>query len=104
VKQQALKKASIGRLAEILGNLDRVLSEHPFLFGNVPMVPDYILAMQTIWDIIFPHGIDEFPNLQRHLNLMKERPAVKRMLNNDVERCKQAKYYNAQSVQFNYGL
>lgn len=80
VQQKALKNASMKRLIETFETLEFALMESPFLFGSQPMVPDYILAMQTIWDEIFPTGIGAFPNLKQHLDLMKERPAVQRML------------------------
>lgn len=78
--RQALKAASIARLRIVYETLDQALQEGPFFFGDQPTVPDFILGMQTIWDVIFPSGIAEYPNLERHLKALCKRPSVKNML------------------------
>jgi glutathione S-transferase len=78
--KQQLKAASTSRLQSVFQTLDAALSNGPYFFGDHPSVPDFILGMQTIWGVIFPSGIDEFPNLARHLDTLLGRPAVQRVL------------------------
>ncbi len=80
--QTALKAASMQRLVGVYGTLEQALPDDgPYLFGATPTVPDFILAMQTIWDIIFPNqDITAYPKLARHLKAMRARSAVQRML------------------------
>lgn len=78
--REELKAASMGRLRKVYETLDAALAEGPFFFGAAPTVPDYILALQSIWDVIFPEGIEAYPNLARQRCAMLERPAVRRIL------------------------
>jgi len=79
--QAELKAASMARLGVIHATLDRALAQGPFFCGTVPTVPDFILALQTIWDEIFPAGgISAYPHLARHRAEICARPAVQRIL------------------------
>ncbi len=79
--QDRLKAASMIRLRGVFDTLDSALADGPFLFGDRPTVPDYLLALQTIWDVIFPEGdITAYPNLARQREAVCARPAVQRVL------------------------
>ena len=81
VTQAALKSASMRRLAGVYNTLNQALQEGPFFFGNQATVPDFILAMQTVWDVIFPHGdITAYPNIARQREAVCRLPSVQRML------------------------
>ncbi|MGB7320306.1 MAG: glutathione S-transferase family protein [Albidovulum sp.] len=75
-----LKSASMDRLRKVYATLDASLAKGPFFFGAAPTVPDFILGLQTLWDVIFPDGIAAYPNIARHRDAMVSRPAVQRML------------------------
>jgi glutathione S-transferase len=81
----ALKAASMARLLKVYATLDAALTGGPFFFGSTPTVPDYILALQTKWNVIFPEGIDAYPNLARQRSAILERPAVQRILSHHQE-------------------
>ncbi|MGB7267893.1 MAG: glutathione S-transferase family protein [Albidovulum sp.] len=76
----ALKAASMARLRGVYATLNAALTDGPYFFGQEPTVPDYLLALQTIWDVIFPAGIEDYPNLARQRDAVLSRPAVQRML------------------------
>ncbi|MCB2134894.1 MAG: glutathione S-transferase C-terminal domain-containing protein, partial [Rhodobacteraceae bacterium] len=79
-RQEALKAASMRRLEGVWDTLDRALSQGPFFFGARPAVPDFLLALQTVWDVIFPDGdITRWPNITRHRAAVCARPAVQRI-------------------------
>ncbi|MDW4551226.1 glutathione S-transferase family protein [Defluviimonas sp. D31] len=79
-RQAALKAASMQRLKGVYQTLERALEGGPFFFGSQPTVPDYILALQTVWDVIFPEGdITAYPNISRHRAAICARPAVQRI-------------------------
>ncbi|MGB3315204.1 MAG: glutathione S-transferase family protein [Albidovulum sp.] len=79
-RQAALKSASMLRLRKVYATLDAALAGGPYFFGTTPTVPDYILALQAVWDVIFPEGIAAYPNLARQRAALLERPAVRRIL------------------------
>jgi len=72
--------ASLKRLSNVFNILDHELENGPFFFGEHLTILDFLLSMQTIWEEIFPGKITDYKNLARHLEVMKERPAVKRIL------------------------
>lgn len=76
----ALKAASMTRLRGVYAILNTALADGPYFFGQEPTVPDYLLALQTIWEVIFPAGIENYPNLARQREAILARPAVQRML------------------------
>ncbi|MBT3143846.1 hypothetical protein DS909_13940 [Phaeobacter gallaeciensis] len=79
--QSALKAASMQRLTGVFKTLDAALDGGPYFFGKRPTVPDFILALQTVWDVIFPHGdINAYPNLARHRDAMCNRKSVQKVL------------------------
>ena len=80
-RQAALKAASMQRLDGVFRTLDEALSDGPYFFGEQPTIPDFVLGMQAIWDVIFPNGdITAYPNIARHRTTISARPAVQRML------------------------
>lgn len=80
-EQKMLKTRSMARLNQVLRTLDGALADGPYFFGDQPMVPDFILGMQTIWDVIFPDDdISAFPSIARHRDNLCTRPAVRRVL------------------------
>lgn len=80
-EQDLLKDSSMNRLKSVFRTLDTALRDGPYLFGDDPTVPDVILAMQTVWDIIFPdHDVSAYPNIARHRATFCARPAVIRVL------------------------
>ncbi|WP_166418291.1 glutathione S-transferase family protein [Cochlodiniinecator piscidefendens] len=79
-RQAALKAASMKRLAGVLDTLEAALENGPYFFGDQITVPDFILAMQSVWDVIFPNGdITAYPNIARHRDAVCARPSVQRM-------------------------
>ena len=79
-RQAALKASSMERIKSVLETLDAALADGPYFFGQQPTVPDFVLGMQTVWDIIFPNGdITAYPNIERHRDALCSRPSVKRM-------------------------
>ena len=80
-EQVQLKANSMKRLQSVFETLDEALSDGPYFFGDQPTVPDIILGMQTIWDVIFPEGnISAYPNIERQRDTVCARPAVQRVL------------------------
>lgn len=80
--QALLKASSMQRLRRVYDTLEDALPQDgPYFFGGTPTVLDFILAMQTIWGIIFPNGdIAAYPKLARHLDAVCARQATQRML------------------------
>lgn len=78
-QQRTLQAASLDRMHTIFTTLDRVL-QGPCLFGDDPCVVDFLLAGQTVWDVLFPAGIETYPALARQRVAMLERPSMQRML------------------------
>jgi len=80
--QDELKASSMERLKGVYETLESALPDYaPYFFGNEPTVPDFVLGMQTVWDIIFPsHDITAYPKLKRHRDAITSRPAVIRMM------------------------
>lgn len=79
--QARLKAASLLRLRGVFDTLEAALADGPFFFGARPTVPDYLLALQTVWDVIFPEGgVAAYPNLARQRDAVCARPAVGRVL------------------------
>ncbi|WP_052261978.1 glutathione S-transferase family protein [Leisingera sp. ANG-M1] len=80
-QQAALKAASMARLKGVFETLDTALADGPYFFGAEPTVPDFVLGMQALWDVIFPDGdITAYPNIARHRETICARPAVQNML------------------------
>lgn len=80
-EQNRLKAHSMKRLRTVFETLDAALDHGPYFFGDHPTVPDFILGMQTIWDVIFPDGdITAYPNIARHRDALCARPAAQRVL------------------------
>jgi glutathione S-transferase len=82
ILQDALTSSSMKRLSGVFKTLEHALPDDaPYFFGVTPTVPDFILGMQTVWDIIFPdHDISAYPKLTRHRDAITKRPAVMRMM------------------------
>ena len=79
--QAQLKVSSMARLSTVFDTLEDALAEGPYFFGAAPTVPDFILGMQSIWDVIFPDGdISAYPNITRHRDTICARPSVQRTL------------------------
>lgn len=79
--QALLKASSMQRLKSVFETLEKALQEGPCFFGDHPTVPDFILAMQTVWDIIFPdQDITAYPNIARHREAICALPSVRRMM------------------------
>lgn len=79
--QAQLRVSSMTRLRGVFDTLNAALSDGPYLFGDHPTVPDFILGMQTVWDIIFPESnIAAYPNIARHRDTICARGSVQRML------------------------
>ncbi len=79
-RQQELQRASQVRMRSIFTTLDQALIDGLFFFGDPPCVVDFLLAAQTLWDVLFPEGIDTYPNLARQRAAMLERPSMQSML------------------------
>lgn len=78
--QERLRAASMERLKGVFATLENALSTGPYFFGKQPTVPDFILATQTAWDVIFPDGdIAAYPNIARQRAALYALPSVKRM-------------------------
>jgi glutathione S-transferase len=92
--QARLKAASMERLKGVFTTLESALESGPYFFGDMPTVPDFILATQTIWDVIFPdQDITAYPNITRQRNAIYALPATQRMVAQhaaEQERRKQA--------------
>ena len=79
--QNQLKAASMERLQGVYAVLEQALSEGPYFFGDQPKVPDFVLGMQTVWDVIFPDAdITRYPNIARHREAICGRTSVQHML------------------------
>ena len=78
----ALRAASMRRLAGVFAVLETALAATPgpWFFGRGPTVPDVVLGMQTVWDVIFPYGIAAFPALARQRAALLARPGPARVL------------------------
>ena len=79
--QAQLKASSMTRLRGVFDTLNGTLENGPYFFGDRPTVPDFILGMQALWDVIFPDGdITAYPNIARHRDAICARPSVQNML------------------------
>ncbi|MCR9125119.1 MAG: glutathione S-transferase family protein [Rhodobacteraceae bacterium] len=77
----ALRAASMRRLRRVFAVLDAALEPGPYFLGAHPTVPDYVLGLQTVWDMIFgADGIAAYPNIARQRDALLGRPAVARVL------------------------
>ncbi|WP_343211811.1 glutathione S-transferase family protein (plasmid) [Aliisedimentitalea scapharcae] len=78
--QAQLRDSSMQRLRGVFETLNTALADGPYFFGDHPTVPDFVLGMQTLWDVIFPEGdITAYPNIARHRDAICARPSVQRM-------------------------
>ena len=75
-----LQKASLIRLSQVFKILDEALQEGPYFFGDELTILDFLLAMQTTWTEIFPNGINQYKNLNRHMQTITDRNAVRSIL------------------------
>lgn len=76
-----VKDKALMRVDNVLGNLDQALAKRgPYLLGERFSAADIYLQMLHSW--YEPPGslAPRFPNLQRCIDLVAQRPAVKRML------------------------
>ena len=78
--QAKLKEASLARLHRTLETLDAALAPGPYFFGDRLTVCDLCLAMQAVWDEIYPGTIDDYPQVKRLVARVTARPAVARVL------------------------
>lgn len=82
------KTASMFRLKKVLSIIDAALHPGPYFFGERRTVLDYVFALQAIWPEIYPHGIDAYPAIKRHVETMLARPAVARVYDLHMETSK----------------
>jgi glutathione S-transferase len=78
---QGIKDKALMRVDNVLGNLDQSLAKRgPYLLGERMSAADIYLQMLHSW--YEPPGslAPRFPHLQRCIDLVTQRPAVKRML------------------------
>ncbi len=78
--RETLRAASRGRLTKVLATIEAALDPGPYFFADQPTVPDFCLAMQTIWPPVFPGSIDDYPKIKRLTKTLTDRPAVRRAL------------------------
>lgn len=79
-RQVALQRASMERLAEVLGVLEARYSAGPWMFEDRPTTVDFALANVLVWPECFPLAAKPLPNLGKTLQTIKERPACQTIL------------------------
>ena len=82
---EALKAASMLRLAKVLDTLEAALDPGPYFFGTHLTVLDYLFALQATWPEIYPTSIDDYPAIRRNVGHLLARPAVKRIYDLNME-------------------
>ena len=75
--QYRLKEASKKRLTVVLNVLNNALETGPYFFGDQLSIIDFILAMQAVWDVIYPTNIDDYPNIKNMLEKIRQRNSVR---------------------------
>lgn len=71
------KAASMSRLKTVLSTLEAALDPGPYFFGERRTVLDYVFALQAVWPEIYPNGIEAYPAIERQVETMLARPAVR---------------------------
>ncbi len=77
--QDALKLASMARLTKVLATLETALTAGPYFLGTRRTVIDYLFTLQAVWPEIYPGSIDDFPAINRQVETLCARPAVRRV-------------------------
>ena len=80
-QQSQLRKAAFRRLSDILTILDGEYEDRTWLFDNRPTAVDFCLAIPLLWPECIPSGLAIYPNLQRMLTTLAERPAFQHVMN-----------------------
>ncbi len=60
--------------------VDEALRRNAYLTGSAPTVADFYLFVMETWLEKFKHPAAKLSSIERHLNLMRERPSVKNVL------------------------
>ena len=60
--------------------LDEALTPGPYFFADRLTVCDFCLVLQAVWPEIYPGSVNDYPNLERLVDRVTERPAVQRVL------------------------
>ena len=68
------------RLAQRYKRVEDALAKHPFLTSDQPTIADAYLYVVTRWAERVKLELSAFPNLQKFMQRMGERPAVKKSL------------------------
>ena len=77
--QNALMHAAMQRLNEIWAILEQRYANGPWMFDNRPTAVDFSLVTVLRWPECFNNGIGDYPNLQRTLEAIANRPACQRV-------------------------
>lgn len=68
------------RLSQRYKRVEEALGKHPFLMGDAPTIADAYLYVVTRWADRVKLDLSPFPNVQKFMQRMGERPAVQKSL------------------------
>ena len=77
---EAAKEASYPRIDKVMQHLDKLLEGTDHVYQNKRSVADAYAFVMARWSLHTPKSYKEYPNLARFMDLMKEDPAVQKVL------------------------
>ncbi|MBT4890800.1 MAG: glutathione S-transferase family protein [Rhodospirillales bacterium] len=83
--QKCLLLASMGRLSSVMDVIENTLAVGPYFCGEKRTILDYLFVMQAIWPEIFPTSAADYPNIDRLIKTLLERPAVTRAYGQHIQ-------------------
>lgn len=75
-----IEERATARLEEAWRKLDAALTRGPYLLGERYSAADIFLTCQTVWNRGLPDLLARFPHVARCTRLVRDRPAVARVL------------------------
>lgn len=84
--QERFLASSMTRLETVLDTIEKALRDGPYFCGTKRSIVDYLFVMQAVWPEIFPTTAEDYPGIRRLMDLLLERPAVKRVYDLHTEK------------------
>jgi len=73
-------KAAAARIVELWRHIERALEQGPFLLGEAFSACDAYPFMLSTWHRQSIVSLADYPRVQRHIDVVARRPAIKRMM------------------------
>lgn len=81
--EDAVRHRAGQRLADQWRIVEDALADRPWLLGDQPSAADFYLFMVAYWSRDYPERAEDRPRLRAHMQRTAERPAVRRMLDQE---------------------